>query len=168
MKCIECGVEMVTRRENYQYDECGLPGITILDVEVSRCAACGDTEVAIPNIEGLHRAIAEAVARKHEKLTPVEVRFLRKWLGLSGADFAIHIGVTPETVSRWEQGATAVGTVAERLLRWMVMTREPVSEYPLDLLKNVARAKAKPIKMGLQVKRGRWEWIPRSALASAS
>jgi|SRR5450759_563027 len=157
MKCIECGAQMDMRRENYRYDGCGLPGITLRDVEVSRCPECGEVEVAIPNIEGLHRVIAQSVARKHDRFTASEVRFLRKWLGLSGVDFASLMGVASETVSRWEQGNNPIGGTAERLLRWLVLTREPVSDYPLDMLKNIAKTKPKPIKIWMSVKRGRWE-----------
>ena len=156
MKCIECGAQMDMRRENYRYDSCGLPGITVRDVEVSRCPECGELEVAIPNIEGLHRVIAQSVAKKHDRLTFLEVRFLRKGLGLSGVDFASLMGVTAETVSRWEQGSHPIGATAERLLRWLVLTREPVSDYPLDMLRNIAKAKPKPIKIGMKVDRGRW------------
>ncbi|MGQ0732251.1 MAG: helix-turn-helix domain-containing protein [Acidobacteriota bacterium] len=35
---------------------------------------------------------------------PPEIRFLRKQLGLSGIDLAMHLGATPESVSRWENG----------------------------------------------------------------
>ena len=66
---------------------------------------CGEHEVAIPRIEDLHRTIAQAVIAKRERLTPAEIRFLRKFLGWSGADFAAHVGTTPETVSRSKTAA---------------------------------------------------------------
>ena len=167
MKCMGCGGKMTTRRQNYKYDACGLPGVTLGDVEVSRCGTCGEVEVAVPNIEGLHRLLAQAVAGKKAKLTGHEVRFLRKWLGLSGVDFSEHIGVTAETVSRWEQGATPMGASAERLLRWMVMTREPVSEYPMDALKQVGREEQRPIKIGARIAHGKWAATPVSLLAES-
>jgi DNA-binding transcriptional regulator YiaG len=40
-------------------------------------------------------SIAHAVIAKRERLTPAEIRFLRKFLGWSGADFAAHVGTTP-------------------------------------------------------------------------
>ncbi len=90
--------------------------------------------MVIPKIEQLHRAIALAVVSKRPRLTAHEVRFLRKYLGWSGADFAKHMGVTPESVSRWENEREQMSPVADRLLRLMVVTRAPVSEYPLDSL----------------------------------
>lgn len=83
----------------------------------------------LPKIEQLHRAIALGVVAKRPRLTAAEIRFLRKYLGWSGAAFAKHMGVTPESVSRWENDREQMGAVADRLLRLMVVTRAPVSEY---------------------------------------
>jgi putative zinc finger/helix-turn-helix YgiT family protein len=156
---------MTTRSENYRYDASGLPNIVLVDIPVSRCAECGHEEVHISNIEGLHRALALAVVRKRERLTPAEIRFLRKYLGLSGADFAQHIGVSAETVSRWEQGRTAMGQTADRFLRWLAITREPVSDYPLEILKEVAETDPKPLRVRLT--NGVGGWHPMRELAPA-
>lgn len=77
---------MKTARENYLYRECGFAHVTLDGIVVSRCRRCGEHEATIP---------------------------LRKRLGWSGGDFA-HVGVSRETVSRWETGAAAMGPVAER------------------------------------------------------
>src|SRR5262245_32829553 len=110
---------MVTRRETHEYGDV-LPGAVLVGVPVHRCTKCDAFEVSIPMIEDLHRKLAWAVIEKKGRLAPGEVRFLRKHLGLSGADFAEHMGTTPETVSRWENGATPMGQVSDRLLRLMV------------------------------------------------
>ena len=116
MKCTECGTTMKTQRENYRYDESGLKKVTLVGIEVSRCPRCGNYEVSIPHMEDLHRLIARAVIEKTTRLTSEEVRFLRKSLGWSGVDFARNMGVTEETVSRWENGAVPIGPQADRLL----------------------------------------------------
>lgn len=157
MKCLECGGAMATRRENYRYDACGLPGVTLVKINVSRCPTCGEVEAAIPNIEGLHRHLARRLTEKKCRLTGPEVRFLRKWLGWSGQDFAEFMGVAAETVSRWESGSQQIGPVADRLLRCFVLTREPKTDYSLDLMKQVARCKAKPSKLAMEPFKGGWE-----------
>jgi len=167
MKCLECDGVMKARKEAFRYDACGLPGVTLVGVTVSRCPDCGEVEVTIPQIEKLHRAIAETLARKRKRLMPQEVRFLRKWLGLSGVDFADLMGVTPETVSRWEQGATPMGLVAERLLRCFVLTREPESEYRLEAFKGVGVDRAAPVKIGLKLMNGLWRSQSRVPVAAA-
>jgi putative zinc finger/helix-turn-helix YgiT family protein len=150
---------MTTRRTDWPYEASGLRNVVLLGVDVSRCSACGEEEVKIPAIEGLHRAIAQTIVRKQERLAPPEIRFLRKCLGLSAVDLAKHMGTTPETVSRWEHGATSMGVTADRLLRMMVVSQEPprgqapasrgqascppTNNYPLDTLKSVASRAAR-------------------------
>lgn len=156
MTCMSCGSGMKTARENFKYEACGLPGVTLVSVEVSRCLQCGEYEVAIPNIETLHRTIAAAIVAKRARLTSAEIRFLRKLLGWSGSDFAERMGVTPETVSRWETGTARMGPSADRLLRLMVVHEGPVTTYSLDSLKGIAREKAAPLRLGLRADERGW------------
>lgn len=155
MKCDACGEPMISARENYSYTASGLPYVTLVGVEVRRCKACGEHEVVLPKIEQLHRAIALGVVAKRPRLTAAEIRFLRKYLGWSGADFAKHMGVTPESVSRWENDREQMGAVADRLLRLMVVTRAPVSEYELDTLAELEDESA-PVRLRLEAARGGW------------
>jgi putative zinc finger/helix-turn-helix YgiT family protein len=147
---------MVSTRENHKYAESGLPGITLRNLEVRRCPECGERLVVIPGLEGLHRAIAYAVIQKPARLTPAEVRFLRKWLGFSRTDLADHMGVAPETVSRWETGKAAVGGPAERALRLMVAVKSPVGDYTLDRLRVLGAGVAKPLRIGLRASEQGW------------
>ncbi|MBT3328096.1 MAG: type II toxin-antitoxin system MqsA family antitoxin [Gemmatimonadales bacterium] len=127
MNCIMCGSDgMHQQRRNVPYRS--LRGTVLVGVKVWECAECGEQEVVIPAINELDRVLARAVANKPGRLTSDEVRFLRKHLGWSGADFAGHFGVQPETVSRWENG-TEMGPQAERLLRVCVTRLEPIDDY---------------------------------------
>jgi len=132
VKCAECGHAMGVRRENRRYDAGGLPQVVLQDVETRRCPRCGAEEVVIPRIEGLHRVIAGALIHKPARLAGSEIRFLRKYLGLAGADLARRMGTTRETVSRWEGGATPIGPQADRLLRVLVTTTDPVEDYSVE------------------------------------
>ena len=146
MTCIECGGKLKTKKENYRYLACGLPNVTLSGVEVRRCGTCGDHEVVIPHIERLHEALAMAVAKHEARLSGSEVRFLRKYLGYSGVDFAALIGVSPETVSRWENKKETMGPSAERLLRTLVVHKGPIQQYPIETLTHIsANARTKPI-----------------------
>jgi putative zinc finger/helix-turn-helix YgiT family protein len=157
MKCDMCGAQMKSGRENYLYDESGLDSVTLMNVEMRRCPECGEYEVDIPRIDELHRLIAQTVASKKHRLTPQEVRFLRKYLGFSGVDFARTLDVTPETVSRWETGKKQMSPVAERALRLMVFVRDPIEEYPLEKLAEVAQGDATPLRLKLRDSRARWK-----------
>ncbi len=169
MTCTVCGGPMKTRRENYRYESSGLSSVTLQGVEVSRCPKCGETEVAIPAIEQLHRAIAGALIRKRARLAPPEIKFLRKSLGWSGADFALRMGTTPETVSRWEHGKMPMGPAAERLLRLMIAKEAPVADYTVDVLAQLAAdgRTPRPVHLGLSRERAGWRAKPDAGLVTA-
>lgn len=137
MKCPNCRSEIVSKKGNYLYTESGLHYITLQNVDICNCSKCGEQTVSIPKIEELHRVIAFAIIKKKERLSADEIRFLRKYLGWSGKDFAEHMGVTPETVSRWENDKEPMGPIADRLLRLMLAHQKPVDRYSLELLREV-------------------------------
>jgi putative zinc finger/helix-turn-helix YgiT family protein len=149
MKCVQCGAPLATARGVHRYTESGLSNVTLVNVEIRTCAACGEREVVIPKIEHLHRMIARTISERPAPLTPETIRFLRTWLGLSTPDFAVYMGVRPETVSRWEskEAGYAMPPTPEHLLRLMVANHEPVTHYPIDVFKTAARAvKPAPLK----------------------
>jgi putative zinc finger/helix-turn-helix YgiT family protein len=129
MKCISCGRAMTTKRENVPYT--ALPGTVLVGVPVSRCARCGEYEVAIPAIDELNRVLADAVIRKRARLAGDEIRFLRSYLGYAAADFAKLIGSDRATVSRWESDKQPIGHHTDLLLRAMIMLDRKVDEYPI-------------------------------------
>jgi putative zinc finger/helix-turn-helix YgiT family protein len=143
MKCLNCGEQMTSRKENHQYKESGLDYVTLANVEVRSCPNCGTREVAIPRMDDLHRVIAQTVITREAVLRATEIKFLRKYLGWSASDLATYMAVAPETVSRWESGKQDMGPVADRLLRLLVSNREPVTRYPIDLFKHRMRRMAR-------------------------
>lgn len=132
VSCLECGALMEITRGPYRYGR-GLD-VVLHDIETRRCPECGHDEVVIPRIEELHRTIARAISRRPGRLEPGEIRFLRTYLGYSSVDFAALLGVTPETVSRWERTSKPqqMGKVAERLLRMLAQYGEPDRIYDLE------------------------------------
>ena len=158
-KCPNCRNPMETRRENYRYDAVGLPNVVLLDVEVRQCPSCGERAVAIPRIEQLHRSLAMAVIKRPGRLTPQEIRFLRKWRGWSGTDFARHMGVDRATVSRWESvdSPQAMGPVADRLLRLAIAHGEPADEYPVSTLAGLDQDGDRTALLRMRASRTGWE-----------
>lgn len=71
-------------------------------------------------------------------MTPDEIRDLRTRLGLSQAQFAARLGVSVNTVARWEQCSRRPGPYA--LLRLQQLRARPVDELDIDLV--LARATA--------------------------
>jgi len=148
MKCLECGTPMKTRKESYRYDECGLKYVTLVGVEVTRCPRCGNYEISIPHLEDL--------IEKSTRFTGDEVRFLRKSLGWSGSDFAKHMGVAEETVSRWENDAAPIGPQADRLLRFLVAQGRLTTSYPTERLTKIDLKKATATRVTLTTHNEQW------------
>ncbi|MGH7726779.1 MAG: type II TA system antitoxin MqsA family protein [Candidatus Eiseniibacteriota bacterium] len=156
--CLECGTRMESTREDYVYEPVAGLRVLLQKVQVARCSECRTLVPAIPKIAQLHRVIASSLVQKATSLAPPEIRYLRKHLGFSGEEFAHRMGVRRESVSRWETGKEPMGPVADRLLRLMVVTQEPVAEYALDRLAQIKRvAKAARLTM-LEGETG-WELV---------
>ena len=125
---MNCGGELVgPDLETVPYR--ALPGVLLDNVPVWKCASCGEKEVGLPRMNELQDVLAHAVANRPGRLESAEIRFLRKHLGWSGRDFAAAFDVTPETVSRWENGDRNMSTTAERLLRMCATRLEPLKDY---------------------------------------
>ncbi len=154
MKCIHCGGQLKSARENHLYDAQGVR-VTLIGVNVKRCGACGESFVGIPKVEELHRVIVYAISTKSARLTPEEIRFLRKSLGWSGTDFARHFGVERETVSRWESGSQKMNSTADRLLRLAATTFDPIQQYPIDRLQEIEE-EAIPLRLGFRSAKKGW------------
>jgi putative zinc finger/helix-turn-helix YgiT family protein len=150
MTCSNCGSKMSSRRENFKYTACGLNYVTLVNVEVLRCTDCGEWEVVIPKVEELHRVLAQIVAKGKSRLRGSEVRFLRKYLGFSGAEAARALSVTPEWLSRCENDKVSISPSAEKFLRLMVMYDQPAQSYPLEKIL-ADKVKKKPSRIRLDL-----------------
>ena len=157
MKCLQCGGEMTSQREDVEYGDAGIPNVTLLGIIVDRCSQCGASEIVIPRIEELHRTIAFAVVLHRERLSGIEVKFLRKCLGYSARDFAETIGVTPETVSRWENNKETVSVPIDHLIRLMVLRQAPIDTYPTSKLAEVAKEPPRTPRIHARSVNDTWE-----------
>lgn len=156
MSCRLCGGPMRAARKNVRYDAVGLRQVLLRLVEIRRCGWCDEYELVLPNLDDLHRVIAHAIIGKRGRLASAEIRFLRKHLGWSSASLATHLGVTPETMSRWETGAIPMGVTADRLLRLIVAYRDRPTAFSLKMLRVVAWGDATPARVHVDIEDGCW------------
>lgn len=150
MKCMRCGDERVTETTGtHRYDESGLEHVLLGNVKIRVCEGCGARAVVIPAIEQLHAALASSIARKQEKLTAHEARFLRTQLGFCTEDLASVLGVAPEDVRAWEDkdAGNAMPEPAELRLRMMAMAPVPLQDYRPETIGRAARMAPAPAKI---------------------
>lgn len=86
----------------YHYTESGLRNVWLANGYKVRNVG-GEEAVAIHDVDQLHKVIGRNLARK-PSLTGVELRFLRKEMGLSQKRLADMLGSSEQTVSLWERG----------------------------------------------------------------
>jgi putative zinc finger/helix-turn-helix YgiT family protein len=116
-ECTSCGKQVTPERRNYRYDESGLSDVVLKDIEVADCPNCGNSDVIIPRMAKIHRAIALALANSPARLTGEQLRFLRKHLGLSGDQFGRYLHTDRTKISKWERGQDRIGPATDRLVR---------------------------------------------------
>lgn len=100
----------------YRYTESGLDNVFIEGVSFVTDDA-GETCITVPNINGLHKAIATGIVRQKAGMTGREMRFLRTEIGLTQAELAIIVHREALAISRWERGENPIDSNAEALIR---------------------------------------------------
>jgi DNA-binding transcriptional regulator YiaG len=94
-----------------------LPNVTLVNIDIIQCDQCGNKDPIIPRLNELFAALALAIVKKPCPLNGADVRFLRKFLKMTGEQFASYLDVTKSHVSKWENGADPVGGQSDRAIR---------------------------------------------------
>jgi putative zinc finger/helix-turn-helix YgiT family protein len=120
-RCDKCKTGLLQKSVKPEHIE-DLGGVVVKiinAVRVFKCtnSECGDERTAIPESQSLVRAAAVFRALDPVRLSGKEVRFMRRALDMTQAEFAKRMDLSPETVSRWETGARGTGSASEKLLR---------------------------------------------------
>jgi hypothetical protein len=104
--CDICSAQLETRTASaerpYHYTESGLDCAYLVGVEVWRCSKCDVESGAIPDIDGLHRLVAEALLDQHVPLTPREFMYLRKEALIGLPELSRRTGVEREVFQAFE------------------------------------------------------------------
>lgn len=123
--------------ETYQYRECGLNNVHLLNGFTVKQTKHGET-VTIHDMDGLHRVIGSYLVRERKTLIGREVRFLRHELGLSQKKLGEWLGKSGQTIARWEKGKGNVDGPADRLLRLLYELHTGGSRGVKKLLRELA------------------------------
>jgi len=142
----------------YLYVLGGLPRIGLSGIVVYRCVECGVDLPVIPKPGQLHRALADFFVRKPGLLAGDELRFLRKYAGLSAQTFAARLGINPSHLSRVETGKHAsLHASTDRLARAIVLAAIGSNDVRELLSRDVAE-QARPLRRPLAKMEGnRWK-----------
>ena len=118
------------KMKEYRYTESGLDNVIIEGAHVLVDDA-GEPCVTIPNVNGLHKAIAQGIVLRHSAMIGRELRFLRTEMGMTQAELAALVHREPLAISRWERGEIEIDSNAETLIRLHATERLGLSPVPV-------------------------------------
>lgn len=107
---------MKTTASKFHYVACGLPNVWLQGGVAQRETSDGAV-FHIEQIRELHEAIGMALVQKASLLTPDEFRYLRAETGLSRRNLGQILGVSPETIKKWESGENTIPKASDAWLR---------------------------------------------------
>src|SRR5579885_2222615 len=116
-RCTICGEQIVPERRNHRYIESGVPNVVLQGVAIAECSKCGNSDMSVPRVAKVHRAIARVIANSPARLTGPQLRFLRKHLGLNGEESSRYLHTDKTKVSKWGTEEDAIGPATDRLIR---------------------------------------------------
>lgn len=104
---------------SYKARELGAPFEVVLinSVCVKPDRRTNEDIVTIPDLPGLVAAIVRRRVCDPRKLSPEDIRFIRKAIGVRSRKVANFLGVTPEHYSRYEAGSYPMPSASERAFR---------------------------------------------------
>ncbi len=147
-KCVTCGkgplksVEIELRREVAGH-------VFTATIPATVCEACGEEYTASEDLGRFERTIARTLLDAGEA-SGEAFKFARKAMGIRAADLAQILGVTPETVSRWETGVHPIDPMALAVLA--LLARDAVAGLTTTLEALKARAKPTPLAKRVTLK----------------
>lgn len=121
MECSNCGATAKVIAGTYPFRESGLNNVVLCGIDLVKCPACHNVDPIIPHVNQLMRVLALAVISHPFRLRGEDVRFLRKFIGKNGREFAELLHVDPTTLSKWENNEDPVGPNNDRLIRAVVL-----------------------------------------------
>jgi len=127
---------------DYHYTQSGLPNIWIR----CRCVIddAGERTAIIPNVKGLHKAIACEVVNSRGALTGREIKFLRSAMGLTPAEFGKLIHREESTVTRWERGSAAPDGAMDAFIRVLATLKLKLDADPDEISAQCKKVARKP------------------------
>jgi len=110
----------------YHYVQCGLDNVYLRNGYETEVVD-GEEYVSVKDVEKLWKAIGISLAADQRDLSPKELRFLRRHMGLSQEELAKKLQVDVQTVARWEKQQTKISGPANLAIRTLFLT-SPVAQ----------------------------------------
>ena len=134
MRCCDCeSLEIVDADIEERFAVAGRSFAVV--VPGTRCAKCGNYYLRADTVVAVERSVAAELARRGD-VSPAAVRDMRKTIPLRRDDLAAMLGVTTDTIVRWESGEEPIERNAAALLSMMVLDRLEGRTNTIDHLRD--------------------------------
>ena len=120
--CTNCGKAARKTHGNHLFRESGLNNVVLKDIDIIKCDDCGNEDPIILKMNGVMKTIALALVNKPFALCGEEIRYLRRYLGMSGDTFSSFLHTDKSVLSRWENNKEPVGTKSDLLIRTIALS----------------------------------------------
>lgn len=130
---------MTAENETYHYTECGLDDVYLIGGYAYREGPRG-RQVTIRDIDGLHRVIGRCLVAKKKVLNGKDIQFLRHEMLMSQNTLAELVGVSEQTIRRWEHDKTEAGP-ATSIIR--LLYKEHLADKGKSEIRNILERVAK-------------------------
>ena len=161
MKCSNCGEPAEIAHGNYKFGESGLDNVILCGIELIKCKRCGNEDPIIPALDDLFRTIALALVTKPYGLAGEEVRFLRKYMSLTGDEFSRMLHVDKTTLSKWENNDDPVGPQSDLAIRMIAMSQnKELREKLKEAIREFEKIKFRAHSRARRKRAGRAKYVP--------
>ena len=121
--------------ERFHYVACGLSNVWLVNGVTKRATQEGGS-FHIDQINELHKAIGMSLIEQASPLRPDEFRFLRTEVGLSRRNLGTVLGVSAETIKKWESAENPIQKASDAWLRNLYLSHIHHDEIR-DLIKQI-------------------------------
>jgi putative zinc finger/helix-turn-helix YgiT family protein len=115
--CSKCGAEAKVEKGQYRFKGTPLKHVMLCGIDLIKCPKCRNVDPIIPSLEDLFSMLAFAVVKKNSRLKGDEIRFLRKYVHMTQAQFGRVVGLDPTTISKYENDDDVIGDQSDKLIR---------------------------------------------------
>lgn len=122
--------------EPLHYTQCGLDDVYLVN-GFSREETDYGPATSIRNVDGLHRAIGLHIVEHRKTISAKEMKFLRRQMDFTQQELGNLMGITDQTIARYEKGETHVTGPVNRLIRFIFVYHLLPDEAQREVLKRL-------------------------------
>lgn len=121
------------------YRACGLDNVYLCS-GYTREEIAGEMYTSVKDADDLHKAIARHLVLRRKVLSGKEIRFLRKFMGLTQAQLADFLSISDQSVARYEKEQSPLEGSSDRLLRILALGKIVGAIDPAEVIEEIRQS----------------------------